>query len=550
MQNHMGTPMQRAEAEVLRERPWVAQLPPRHRAQLLARCAQFYAQLRALPRRTRRALQKRLALTLTGAALLLALGSRPAMVTHGAGVINVDGSTCTLIDAIRAANTDAPSGGCPAGSGADTINLLTDVALTSSSESYLGSNGLPAVTSTITIAGNGHTIARTGGPNFRIMLVGANGNLTLNDATISGGNAGAGSGGGILNVATLGPASLTLNNSTVTGNSTNLAFGGGVVNYAYGFPGSLTINNSTISGNAANNSFSFGGGGVVNLGATATTVINDSTITGNSASRGGGIVSRTNGTVRLNRSLVTGNTAPSGADIERVSGSIVANNFNLLGDSAKSNVQAFVGFTPCAGGSCSDISATSNGTRPTALGGILNPLLADNGGPTPTHALVSGSPAVDGSSNTGCPATDQRGVARPADGDGNGSAICDIGAFEAAGTAVPALHVGDLDVATATFPSQWGARVTGLVLDGAGNPVADAVVTFAATTNTGAGPFVLPCTTDGAGRCAVQGGVPFGVSSVTVTVTDVSKAGFVYDPAANGDPDGDSDGTSIVAIRP
>jgi len=66
--------------------------------------------------------------------------------------------------------------------------------------------------------------------------------------------------------------------------------------------------------------------------------------------------------------------------------------------------------------------------------------LASNGGPTHTHALratecgidscTPGSPAIDAADNTACPATDQRGVARPFDGDGDGNAVCDIGAHE------------------------------------------------------------------------------------------------------------------------
>jgi hypothetical protein len=59
---------------------------------------------------------------------------------------------------------------------------------------------------------------------------------------------------------------------------------------------------------------------------------------------------------------------------------------------------------------------------------LLGPL-ADNGGPTKTHLPLAGSPAID--TSTGCGQTDQRGFARPADGDGNGSAVCDVGPVEA-----------------------------------------------------------------------------------------------------------------------
>src|SRR5205823_2750157 len=56
--------------------------------------------------------------------------------------------------------------------------------------------------------------------------------------------------------------------------------------------------------------------------------------------------------------------------------------------------------------------------------------LAAYGGPTQTMAILPGSQAIDAADNGTCAATDQRGVMRPKDGDGNGSAICDMGAFE------------------------------------------------------------------------------------------------------------------------
>jgi hypothetical protein len=90
----------------------------RHRPELLPRFAVYYTQLRALPRRVRRALQRQWRLPLAGIALLLALGQQPVQ----AATIPVGGA-CTLVDAITAANTDTATGGCPAGSGADTILL-------------------------------------------------------------------------------------------------------------------------------------------------------------------------------------------------------------------------------------------------------------------------------------------------------------------------------------------------------------------------------------------------------------------------------------------
>ena len=218
---------------------------------------------------------------------------------------------------------------------------------------------------------------------------------------------------------------LTLTSSTVSGNSTNSS-GGGVHN-----SGTLTITSSTVSGNsAAGNGF---GGGVFNSG---TLTLTNTTVSGNSAggnARGGGLFNSgvNSGQATLALSLVSGNTAPTGAEISRdPDGNVLtANNFNLFGHSGLTGAQAFYGFTPGP----SDLSATADGTRPTALGAILGPTLADNGSPTRTHALIAGSPAVDAVPAGNCvTTTDQRGAPRPQDGDGNTVADCDIGAFELA----------------------------------------------------------------------------------------------------------------------
>jgi hypothetical protein len=227
-------------------------------------------------------------------------------------------------------------------------------------------------------------------------------NLTIENSSISGNTANAG--GGIFN-----NFNVVMQNSTISGNSSSNA-GGGVFN-AY----KSTIQNSTISGNSATN-----GGSIFN---NFNVVMQNSTISGNSASNvGGGVYNR--GITTLQNTVIAGNLSTNnGREIFRVSGTITANSNNLLGASSSTNAQAFAGFTR----GVSDITATSDGTNPTALSAILSPL-ANNGGPTQTHALVAGSPAINAGNNANIPVgftTDQRGSNRIAGG------TVDIGAFEA-----------------------------------------------------------------------------------------------------------------------
>ena len=138
------------------------------RQELLPRFAAYYTQLRALPRRVRRALQRKWKQSLAGVALMLALGQEPVL----AATINVSGG-CSLVNAITAANTDTATGGCPKGSGADTIRLPvgSTQTLTTVNNSTYGPTGLPVISSAITIEGKNSTIQRESSapelPHFR-----------------------------------------------------------------------------------------------------------------------------------------------------------------------------------------------------------------------------------------------------------------------------------------------------------------------------------------------------------------------------------------------
>jgi hypothetical protein len=265
----------------------------------------------------------------------------------------------------------------------------------------------------------------------------------MTNSTISG-NSAADVGGGVFNSGTA-----TITNSTISGNSAiegagvwntqhgtvvhgsrAASIGGGVFN---SYRAGLTFTDSTVSGNAVRSS-----GDVSTYGRGSISLVN-STLHDNTASNvGGGIVNDRQGSVELIHSLISGNSAASGAEVYNNPDShgITPGRFNLFGHRGLTNAQAFENFTP----GMTDTVATADdcGGEPpwycanTPLRGILVTSLADNGGPTRTHALPSSSPAVDAITDGTCPPpnTDQRGIARPQDGDGDGGAACDIGSYE------------------------------------------------------------------------------------------------------------------------
>ncbi|MEZ4768207.1 MAG: right-handed parallel beta-helix repeat-containing protein [Caldilineales bacterium] len=435
-------------------------------------------------------------------ALLLAVAWMVAATgTASAATIVVNGVTCTLADAITAANSDTATGGCPAGNGADTLDLVTDITLTSR---------LPDITSDVAILGNGHTVRRSpSAPAFGILWIDSYQSVTIDNITITGGtleggiraeyeahvtitnsliteNSAASRGGGIFcdlcfvtvtnsvisdNTAITGGGGIhlrgalratrpsndhvasktgpdtgvwnvLLRNSTLCNNTADT--GGGL--YTTG-AGNYLLEKTTLRGNSARL-----GGGVYNFDSGGT--IENSTLSGNTATEQGGAIYLRSGAppfysgviINLNNSTVTDSSAPFGAGLYiqsdappdppyavatlRPHNSIMAAQDNgadcvivgpALIESQGYNIE-----------SATSCGFTATGDQQNVTAAMLNLApLANNGGPTWTHALTSGSAAID---QGNCPnvAADQRGYPRPIDQPGvpNAADGCDVGAFE------------------------------------------------------------------------------------------------------------------------
>jgi hypothetical protein len=256
-----------------------------------------------------------------------------------------------------------------------------------------------------------------------------NGSLTLDECIVRDNRVGAATnefwkgGGGIYNGE---GSTLVLRRSTVRGNTTQLVDGGGL--YAF-FNTTVSVEASTIEGNTAGNV----GGGIRSLGHMTLT---NTTLSGNtSIAWYGGAAFHTDGVLELLNSTVAANVSPASAPAALFVGTFTAAGAtlrltNTIVDGNTSGCFAgFFGSGPvvlASGGHNVGSDATCNLTAPGDQPGtssLLGPLAA-NGGPTATHALLAGSPAIDAADAAVCPPTDQRGVVRPQ------GAGCDVGAFE------------------------------------------------------------------------------------------------------------------------
>ena len=457
------------------------------------------------------------------------------------------------------------------------------------------------VSSDMTITGNGQgdTIIDGNGKS-RVLRIDPRVNAIVSNLGITGGDAdgnieryilGESLGGGILNDR----ATLTLNDVRVFENSAT--YGGGINNYGQEGVASITVSDSTIDQNSAanagglynwgwlgqadaiifdstfemNTATSFGGaiynwvsllyatsttfssnsaigagGGIYNRGGTVVT--NSSTLSSNSTDGTGGGIRAVGGSTEILATTIANNRANRGGGVDNdstfvSSGSIIAGNLQNDGVTADDLYEDEFGSTFTSSG-YNLFDATSGGTisyDPTDILGLdpmLGPL-ADNGGPTLTHALLPGSPAIDAAIANG--QTDQRGSTRTVDlseyANASGGDGTDIGAFESFGA--------DFGDAPAPYPTMFldgGAyhEVTGPMLGSQRDTEADGLVSTNADGDDNAG---SPDDEDG----VLFGGIGINstLAALNVTASQAAKVDAWVD--FNGDGDWADPGEQILA---
>jgi hypothetical protein len=396
---------------------------------------------------------------------------------------------CTLRAAIQEANALA---------GADAITVPPgNYFLTQQGrDEDAGAKGDLDITGALTITGTGVGIPVIGASGIdRVFDVLAGASVTLSRLMVQNGNVtGANApGGGIRNAGTLTLLNLAIRNNTVQNGD-----GGGLANLG---SGRLQLTNVTLSGNVA-------------------------------ASRGGGIANDVGGAMQLVNVTLTDNGAFQGGDIDNLGdaelvNTIVAN--SRQGSNCTGGAIQTLGYNIDDGGSCFLVAPGDLSNTDPALGPLVNGFV---------YALLPGSPAIDAGDNGHCPPTDQRGQARPTDGNMDGRYACDIGAYEFPGalqlTPTPSptpSPTPELPTATPT-PTPVPETATRTPVQPTITPGGAAIVLSAATGSPGDQVmFGATLETGGATVGGAQTDITFDSSNILVAALPSGEPDCTLDPA-------------------
>jgi Putative Ig domain len=325
-----------------------------------------------------------------------------------ADMTTIDGQATSRVFHVTAGPTSLSSlilqNGSIAGNGGGVEIDASAGSVTATLSDLIIKNNVASNGAGITSGGGGGNIAKT----------------LITGSTIENNTASIGGGGGILGI---GADHMTITNSTIQNNTCHGA-GGGV---DVGGNDIVNILQSAILNNMAPND---NGGGVYCGNSNGTINLTNVTMSGNSAQEGGAIASGNSGIIAITNSTISGNTATiggKGGGVDSSDGGISVTIYNSLFANNLSNgvnLNCSSGIITSDGVNISDDSSCAftfaedmQNTNP-----LLGPL-QNNGGPTETMALLSGSPAIGQANPVWCPSSDQRGFPGFADGK------CDIGAY-------------------------------------------------------------------------------------------------------------------------
>ena len=451
------------------------------------------------------------------AAVLYVPAAYAAIIPVTTNAVDTGGTECRLRDAIVAANNDAATGACPAGSGGDTIELPEDATFAfttpDNADPFAGANALPTVVGELTIEGRGSTLARSGQcvangavepGEFRFLTSSAI--LVVRDLSFVGGCGDGlpGSGGAVVSTgpnATFERVVFSSNTANGTGGALSLSTpvpgaglvtirdarfesnrggNGGAIHSNVGLDiarATFVANTATVNGGAlAAQAFIFPGG------PSATTRIHNTTFSGNTAATVGGAIFVQDAVAALIAfTTFANNAAPQGAAL---AGSSTPPPFPGFPTSVPSILMRSTWLTDQTGASCAAEGPTtytltlegtnlasdaSCDTATVVPAGQLE-ALANTGGFAPARRPLPGSDGIDAAADcalaggAGTAGEDQRAFARPVDGDGDGTAACDIGAVELDAGMPPVLtapaSVTTLSDAPVVFGASFGNAIT------------------------------------------------------------------------------------------
>ena len=305
----------------------------------------------------------------------------------------IDPGQCTIATAIASINAAADQSGCThSGSYGSSDTIVLAAGTYASTVANNGTNAYPVIQKALTINGNGATLSRTVGavaPFFRFFEV-QGGGLTLNNATLTGGNASSGTGGAIFN--NIGP--LAVSGSTFSGNTAIGGFGGAIYHNS---TEAASISSSTFTNNAVGPSATGAAGGAVYDNSTNGMTLTNVVFTGNIARLAGAVYDNSTTGLTVTGGTFTGNSASfaAGALYDNSTGGLIFNGGTVTNNTSPGGLGGAIYDNSTGGIRISNVSFSGNSAT-TGTGGAIYDNSTVATGPVSNNCFVGNIAAIGG----------------------------------------------------------------------------------------------------------------------------------------------------------